>query len=171
MSHRRTRDSQQMERILLRTVQPWELWWQNSPGLLSPVKDLRPILHEEAESALAAATRETSTWSDNIPADLVKTGVETMTGVLIEICNRNWRTEEIEWPTQWLLHSIRKVIYKSVTNTKLLASSLCLLPPGAVNSAFDSRARDSRFDTWSCHLLLFLLQEGKLSVTGESMST
>ena len=50
-----------------------------------------------------------------------------------------------------------------------------LLPTGlhsAVSSMSDSRARDPGFDTWSGHILLFLLlliQEEQLSVTGESM--
>ena len=44
----------------------------------------------------------------------------------------------------------------------------------AVGSSSDSRARGSGYDTLSCHILLFLLpliQEGQLSVTGESMCT
>ena len=43
----------------------------------------------------------------------------------------------------------------------------------AVSSASDPRAKGpSRFDTWSCRILLYLLpqiQEGQLSVTGGSM--
>ena len=47
-------------------------------------------------------------------------------------------------------------------------------PHSAVGSASDSRARGPGFDTRSGHILSFLLpliQEGQLSVTGESMST
>ena len=47
-------------------------------------------------------------------------------------------------------------------------------PRGAVDSASDSRARGPGFDTRSGHILSFLLpliQEGQLSVTGESMCT
>ena len=36
---------------------------------------------------------------DNIPAELVQAGGETMIDVLTEICNRIWRTGE--WPTPW----------------------------------------------------------------------
>ena len=36
---------------------------------------------------------------DNIPAELVQAGGETMIDVLTEICNRMWRTGE--WPTPW----------------------------------------------------------------------
>ena len=45
-------------------------------------------------------------------------------------------------------------------------------PRGAVGSTSDSRARSPRFDTLSRYTLLFLfplIQEGQLSVTGESM--
>ena len=47
-------------------------------------------------------------------------------------------------------------------------------PHSAVGSASDSRARGPGFDTRSGHILSFLLpliQEGQLSVTGDSMST
>ena len=45
-------------------------------------------------------------------------------------------------------------------------------PRSAVSSMSDSRARGPEFDTWSSHILSFLLpliQEGQLSVNGESM--
>ena len=45
---------------------------------------------------------------------------------------------------------------------------------GEVSSASKSRARGPWFDTWSGHILSFLLlliQEGHLSVTGENMCT
>ena len=47
-------------------------------------------------------------------------------------------------------------------------------PRGVVGSASDSRVRDPGFDTQSSQVLSFLLpliQEGQLSVTGESMCT
>ena len=47
-------------------------------------------------------------------------------------------------------------------------------PRSAVGSASDSRARGLGFDTRSSHILSFLfplIQEGQLSVTGESMCT
>ena len=47
-------------------------------------------------------------------------------------------------------------------------------PRSAVGSASDSRGRGHGFDTRSGHILSFLLlliQEGQLSVTGESMCT
>ena len=45
-------------------------------------------------------------------------------------------------------------------------------PHSAVSRAPDSEVRGPAFDTWSGHILSFLLpliQEGQLSVTGESM--
>ena len=47
-------------------------------------------------------------------------------------------------------------------------------PRNAIGSASDSRARDPGFDTRSDHILSIrfpLIQEGQLSVTGESMCT
>ena len=47
-------------------------------------------------------------------------------------------------------------------------------PHTVVGRVPDSRARGPRFDTLSAHILSFLLlliQEGQLSVTGESMCT
>ena len=47
-------------------------------------------------------------------------------------------------------------------------------PGSAVSRAPDSKVRGPGFDTWSGHILSFLLpliQEGQLSVTGKSMCT
>ena len=74
------------------------------PGLLSPPPPpeecLQPILREEVEIAEASLKKCKSTGVDNIPAELVQAGGETMIDVLTEICNRIWSTEE--WPTQWI---------------------------------------------------------------------
>ena len=64
-----------------------------------PNEDLQPILREEAEIAVASLKKGKSDGVDNIPAELVQAGGEIMIDVLIEICNRIWRTEE--WPTPW----------------------------------------------------------------------
>ena len=63
-------------------------------------EDLQPILCEEVEIAVASLKRGKSTGADNIPAELVQTGGETMIDVLTEICNRIWRTGK--WPTPWI---------------------------------------------------------------------
>ena len=89
-----------MDRILLRTVQLWELWRQRSTGLQpAPEEDLRPILREEVEIAVASLKKGKSVGVDNIPAELIQAGGETIIDVLTEICNRIWRTGE--WSTPW----------------------------------------------------------------------
>ena len=64
-----------------------------------PEEDLQPILREEVEIAVASLKNGKSAGVDNIPAELVQAGGETMIDVLTEICNRIWRTGE--WPTPW----------------------------------------------------------------------
>ena len=64
-----------------------------------PEEDLQPILREEVEIAVASLKKGQSARVDNIPAELVQAGGETMVDVLTEICNRIWRTGE--WPTPW----------------------------------------------------------------------
>ena len=51
-------------------------------------EDLQPILREEVEIAVASLKKGKSAGVDNIPAELVQAGGETMIDVLIEICNR-----------------------------------------------------------------------------------
>ena len=64
-----------------------------------PEEDLQPVLREEVEIAVATLKKGRSAGVDNIPAELVQAGGETMIDVLTEICNRIWRTGE--WPTPW----------------------------------------------------------------------
>ena len=64
-----------------------------------PEEDLQPILRGEVEIAVASLKKGKSAGADNIPAELVQAGGETMLDVLTEICNRIWRTGE--WPTPW----------------------------------------------------------------------
>ena len=74
-----------------------------------PEEDLQPILCEEVEIAVASLKKGKSAGVDNIPAELVQAGGETMIDVLTEICNRIWRTGE--WPTpwtQWLIITLPK---------------------------------------------------------------
>ena len=51
-------------------------------------EDLQPILREEFEIAGASLKKGKSAAVDNIPAELVQAGGETMIDVLTEICNR-----------------------------------------------------------------------------------
>ena len=62
-----------------------------------PEEDLQSILREEVESAVASLKKGKTAEVDNIPAELVQAGGETMIDVLTEICNKIWRTGE--WPT------------------------------------------------------------------------
>ena len=55
-------------------------------------EDLQPILREEVEIAVASMKKGKSAGVENIPAELVQAGGETMIDVLREICNRIWRT-------------------------------------------------------------------------------
>ena len=64
-----------------------------------PKEDLQQILREEVEIAVASLKKGKSVGVDNIPAELVQAGGETMIDVLTEFCNRIWRTGE--WPAQW----------------------------------------------------------------------
>ena len=64
-----------------------------------PEEDLQPILREEVEIAVASLKQGKSAGVDNILAELVQPGGETMIDVLTEICNRIWRIGE--WPTPW----------------------------------------------------------------------
>ena len=59
-----------------------------------PEEDLQPILREEVEIAVAALKKGKSAGVDTIPAELVQTGREIIIAVLMEICNRIWRTGE-----------------------------------------------------------------------------
>ena len=64
-----------------------------------PEEDPQPILREEVEIAVAALKKGKSAEVDNIPAELVKAGGESMIDVLTKICNKIWRTGE--WLTPW----------------------------------------------------------------------
>ena len=64
-----------------------------------PPEDLQPILREEVEVAVASLKKGKSVGVDNIRAELVQAGGETMIDILIEICNRIWRAGE--WLIPW----------------------------------------------------------------------
>ena len=72
------------------------LYWDCSQP---PQEDLQPILREEVEIAVASLKKGKSAGVDNIPAELVQAGGETMIDVLTEICNRIWRTGERPTPS------------------------------------------------------------------------
>ena len=64
--------------------------------------------------------------------------------------------------------------YKIIIKFSFFQAQVSLIIPGRVGRAPDSHVRGPGFDTRSGHILSFLLpliQEGQLSVTGESMCT
>ena len=61
--------------------------------------DSHPILQEEVEAAVKSLKPGKSAGVDNIPAELLQAGGETMIDVLLNICNKIGQTGE--WPTPW----------------------------------------------------------------------
>ena len=68
----------------MRVVETMLYWTAASPRK----KICKPILREEVEIAVASLKKGKSARVDNIPAELVQAGGETMIDVLTEICNR-----------------------------------------------------------------------------------
>ena len=64
-----------------------------------PSETLQPILREEVEIVVASVKKGKSAGVDNILAELVQAGRDSIIDVLTEICYRIWRTGE--WPTPW----------------------------------------------------------------------
>ena len=62
-----------------------------------PEEDLKPIIREEVEIGVAALKKGKSAGVDNIPAELVQAGEESMIDALTKICDKIWKTGE--WPT------------------------------------------------------------------------
>ena len=89
-------------------------------------EDLQPILREKVEIAVASLKNGKPAGVDNIPAELVQAGRETMIDVLTEFCNRIWRTGD--WPTPWTQSLIitlpKKATCSSARTTELSASSV-----------------------------------------------
>ena len=61
--------------------------------------DNYPILREEVEAAVRSLKKGKSAGVDDIPAELIQAGGETMINALLNICNKIWQTGE--WPTPW----------------------------------------------------------------------
>ena len=84
------------------------------------------IFREKVEIAVASLKKGKYAGVDNIPAELVQAGGETMIDVLTEICNRIWRTGE--WPTLWTQSLIitlpTRATCSSARTTELSASSV-----------------------------------------------
>ena len=100
MSYRRTRDSQQMTDYCSELYN-YESYVDNTALDCSqhPEENLQPILREEVEITVAALKKGNSAGVDNIPAELVQAGGESMIDVLTKICDKIWKTGE--WPSRW----------------------------------------------------------------------
>ena len=61
--------------------------------------DNYPILREEVEAAVKSPRPGKSVGVDNIPAELIQAGRETMIDALLNICNKIWQTGQ--WHTTW----------------------------------------------------------------------
>ena len=64
-----------------------------------PANDNYPILCEEVEAAVKSLKKGKSAGADNVPAELVQAGGETMISALLTVCNKIWQTGE--WPRPW----------------------------------------------------------------------
>ena len=96
MPHRRTTDSEPMDRIVLLAVQSQA----QSINLNCPQTDTEDghlILSKEVEVAVQLLKNGKSARVDNIPAALVRAGGEDVITALATICIKIWQTGE--WPT------------------------------------------------------------------------
>ena len=92
MPHRRTRDTEPMDRGLYWAVQSQGQWRSISTGL-------SPDRHREVEAAVQSLKKGKSAGVDNIPAEPVQAGGEDVITAFTTICDKIWQTGE--WPTQW----------------------------------------------------------------------
>ena len=100
MPHRRTRHTEQMDRILHRAVQSQGQWSSISNGL-SPDRHRGWPPHSSKRSGGCSAITEKgkSTGVDNVSTKLVQAGGEDVITALTTICNKIWQSGE--WPTPW----------------------------------------------------------------------
>ena len=89
-------------------------------------EDLQPILREKVEIAVASLKKGKSAGVDNIPAELVQAGGETMIDVLTEILTGSGEQDNglPHGLSRWLLHSLKRATCSSARTTELSASSV-----------------------------------------------
>ena len=98
MSHRRTRHTEEVDRVLFQIVYTHNNRRSEGARCPSPTNnDSYTILVEEVEAALKSLEKGKSAGVDNIPSELVQAGGEAMIDMLLIICNKIWQTGE--WPT------------------------------------------------------------------------
>ena len=70
-----------------------------------------PILREEVATAVKALKKGKTPGVDNIPAELIQAGGDSMIDTLTNICNKIWQTGQ--WPTPWTQSLIVTIPKKS----------------------------------------------------------
>ena len=79
-----------------------------------------PVPREEVEAAISSLKSGKAAGVDNIPAELIKHGGESVVAMLLRICNKIWQTGE--WPTPWTHLSsspfLRKAIFSNARTTE-----------------------------------------------------
>ena len=102
MPHRRTRDTEPMDILLLWAVQ---LQGKGDPSVLNcpqtATENDHPILRKEVAAAVQSLKKGKSAGVDNISAELVWANGEDVFTALATICNKICQTGE--WPTLWTL--------------------------------------------------------------------
>ena len=83
-------------------------------------EDDHPIHHKEVEAAVQSLKKEKSAGVDNIPAELVQAGGESVITALKTICNKIWQTGEWQscGPNPWSSHFPKKATCSSARTTK-----------------------------------------------------
>ena len=100
MPHRRTTDTERIDRILLWAVQ-LQCQWRSISTEVYPDRHRRwpPHPSQRSGGCRKSLKKGKSAWDDNIPAELVQAGGEDVITALTTICNKSWQTGE--WPTPW----------------------------------------------------------------------
>ena len=94
MSYRRIRDSQPLDRVLLRAIQH-KSYGDNTVLDCSQhqEEDLQPIVREKVEIPVAALKKGKFAAVDNIPAELIQAGGEPVIDVLQRSVTRSGKQE------------------------------------------------------------------------------
>ena len=109
-----------MDSVLLKLLQLWDWWGPNGAWLLPTGTRWRtyPCSTRRDEGSKA---RRAVNWPrvNNIPAELVKAGVEDTLDVLAQMCNKVWKTGE--WLTKLTPHSQRRKILSLCKNCRTIS--------------------------------------------------
>ena len=185
MSHRRTRYSKEVDRVLLRIVTHTTTGDPKVLDVPPPINnDIYPILWEEVEAAAESMKKGKSAGVDNFQSELVQAGGEAMIDMLLIICNKIWQTGE--WPTPWtqsliitlpkkgnlqLCQNCRTVSLISHPSKVMLRMLLSRLKPQAEDIIEEQRTgfRAGRSTTEQCSTLEYSV--GNTCNTSETFTT